>query len=316
MELKTIAIIGILGFLGLILLGVIGYYLFQRFRPKNKQKIDSQKVDLKDIYRVIIGDRTGSIFKATRMIMAYRWVDSNDNVYLREDGTDDQGRLVPRFLELMPGDSFKVTKLDQPSLKKELNEAKKELKELETYEKQSNERSDKNEEDIFERIAILEAKVKASKYGTSDSSYLFYDVDNIPAFYYVRHEGNFVPFKWDIDTSTIRVSEEAKRKRANLSRVEAKEVFSYKKSKINWVAVAGAVFFILLLGAMIWYNVELIQSNSESDLTKLREENLRLSKEYVELIQNQAEQCYKVNVIDNISNLPPDLSSRAKVTIN
>ncbi len=252
----------------------------QVIKNPEEQKVESKKIN-KAEYKVIIKDKIGGVARTIKEIKAYRWKDELDEVvYLKNDDE--------RFIEIFPEQindfkNYKETEVDAL--------IKKYQKILEAERDRDTE--DINEKDIEFELLKLQAKKRSFKFN-HNSSYLDLDQNNQPTFTFLRQGSDFLPFKWDLDSKTIFVPSDNRKKSASLALRNKESKYNTKKL-LDGISIVLVVIGFLMLGAggyMIFKANNTAQeafANYEtSELAVLQRQCLEATAEQAKLIQEAA----------------------------
>lgn len=253
------------------------------------KKDKSQKNKIRPDYRIIVKDKLGYTPRTVKIFVAQRWVDEDDLVEYLYNPDEN-------FIELLPKDEQDFSRLNEKEIDIKIKELSYKLKkDIEEDNPALNQKNIK-----FELNKYL-AKKRALKY-SPNSSYMGFGADGLPEITYLRLGTDYIPFKWDLDTSTVWLNSETKRKKAAISRRNKKQKYSTQDvlTLINLIWTG-----VLLLGTigLLWLGgsgvSQLMTTYSESEIAKIQQQCLANTVEATQSIENSARQ---VETITNILN--------------
>jgi len=199
---------------------------------KKKQKEaseDSNKEVNKAEYKIVLVEKLGGTVRTIKSFFASRFNDEDDNVvYLKNDKL--------KFIEIFPQQITDFKNYTEEEVNKLLK------KYTDILQKERDVDSDAiNDKDIEYEILKLKAKKRSFKFD-ENASYLSFDENSRPTFYFLREGSTFHPLKWDTDTKTIFTPSDNRKKSASLSLRNKQNKYNTKK------LLDGASIILLIVG--------------------------------------------------------------------
>ncbi len=229
------------------------------FKKKNKIKADDEgdtsKVSTPK-YKIVVLESLGKQTREVRRFSAERFIDETDNVvYLRHEKF--------KFFEIFPEDEPKKIDLSTEEIDKKLEEIQRLLKSPKTMKEKG--LNPKNLE--YDQMKFGAWK-RALTYGT-DASYISFDQQSSPTFYFLRKGSTFYPFKWDTDTSTVYAASDNKKKKSTIA-LRNKEN-KYKTKKFVETSTLIFLLIVIVVGLVeIWGAAKLFKSYDESEIAAIK----------------------------------------------
>jgi hypothetical protein len=223
----------------------------------NKESSMTKKDEIaKATYKVVIKEKLGSTLRTVREFPAVRFIDEEDHVvYLQSEPN--------KFYEIFPEAMVDYNNFTEKEVDTRLDKTKKELiKQRDLPEPTIN---PKNLE--FE-ILKLQGKKRSFKF-SKNSSYITYDENGKPTFYYLRQGSTFIPMKWDSDTSTIYTPSDNKKKSAAIAlrNKRNKYITQDKALQYSFFLIAVAIIAFAISGYMLLKTYDKV---SESEIVDAR----------------------------------------------
>lgn len=266
------------------------------FKKKEEKKVE-EPIDIQDSnfgkentgtkttkssakYKVIIKESLGKTTRTVRTIEAERFIDEDDNVvYLRS--------VKDKFFEVFPEDHKDIIQLTDEELSKKIVEIKDLLRKPKLMrEKEINPHNLKSD------LLKFQAQKRSLEYG-DDASYVSWDEQGRPEFYYLRKGSTFFPMKWDVDTSTIYTASDNKKKKSVLLLRNKENKYATKK----FVEITTIVFLIILVvvGIVeIWGAAKMFSSYDDSEIAALKRACVNDMLETSKAIQVSAENVARI----------------------
>lgn len=231
-------------------------------------------------YKVIIKESLGKTTRTVRTIEAERFIDEDDNVvYLRS--------VKDKFLEVFPEDHTDLIQLTSDELTKKIVEIKELLRKPKLIRE-----NEINPANLKADLLKFEAQKRSLLYG-KDASYVSWDENGKPEFYYLRKGSTFFPLKWDVDTSTIYTASDNKKKKSVLLLRNKENKYATKK----FVEITTIVFLIILVvvGIVeIWGAAKMFSSYDASEIAAIKRACVNDMLETSKAIQVSAENVAKI----------------------
>lgn len=253
----------------------IGESTFGRVTNDDKSKNESKTTKSSAKYSVVIKESLGSITRTVKVISAERFIDEDDHVvYLRN--------TKAKFLEVFPEDHTDLIKLTEEELTLKVTEIRALLRNTKKMKEK-----DINPHNLEFDLMKYEAKKRSLKYG-QDDSYVSFDTNGRPEFFYLRKGSTFFPFKWDTDTSTIYTASDNKKKKSILA-IRNKENKYRPKKLIELGTVIFLIVNICLAAVLIWGFNKQFKSYDESEIAAIKRACVDQEIEAVLAIKNAAQ---------------------------
>lgn len=229
------------------------------FKKKQKLKADDEGDTSKAAtpkYKIVVLESLGKQTREVRRFNAERFIDETDNVvYLRNEKL--------KFFEIFPEDEPQKIDLS-------IDEIDKKLEEIQDYLKSPKKMKDKglNPKNLEYDQMKFGAQKRALSYGT-DASYISFDQQSSPTFYFLRKGSTFYPFKWDTDTSTVYAASDNKKKKSTIA-LRNKEN-KYKTKKFVETSTLIFLLIVIVVGLVeIWGAAKLFKSYDESEIAAIK----------------------------------------------
>lgn len=199
-------------------------------KKDKKEKNEVNKAE----YKIVLFEKLGGTARIIKTFDAHRFRDDEDHVvYLKNDSS--------KFLEIFPqqvNDFKNYTEKEVDSLIKKYQDQLESERELD---------SDVNDKNVEYELLKLKAKKRSFKF-SEDASYLCFDDNSRPTFYFLREGSNFFPFKWDTETKTIFVPSDNRKKSASLALRNKQNKYNTKKILDGLSILLIIVGFVMALG--------------------------------------------------------------------
>lgn len=194
-------------------------------KKENKEKNEVNKAE----YKIVLLEKLGGTVRIIKSFFASRWKDEEDHViYLKNDDKS------VKFMEIFPqqiNDLKNYTEKEVDQLIEKYSKILERERDRDTEEL--------NEKDIEFQLLKLKAKKRSFKFD-SNASYLSFDENARPTFYFLREGSTFFPFKWDTETKNIFVPSDNRKKSASIS-------LRNKENKYNTKKLLDGVSIVLLV---------------------------------------------------------------------
>jgi len=253
---------------------------FFKKKPKKEDVLIEEGIK-KQSYIIKIYEQLGSTVREVRTFEAKRFVDKeNHTVFLKNDHKKID------FLEVFPETLDELQKFDKEKIKFQINCVQKELDDID----------DKFTTDLdFKELEFKLRRLKAIQRSLNfkSGSYVSFDSDGQPNFYFKREGSTFHPFKWDLDTSTIYTASDNKKKSSimNLRNKEEK----YNKTTLIETSTMILLFIgvVLTLGN-VFGGIYMWKSYDNSNLNDMKTENLKTFKICSNILLDDAKNIGKI----------------------
>lgn len=213
--------------------------LFRRKKNLKDAYESEKKSDKSGNYKIHIYEAFGKTPKKIKSFTAKRWVDEDDLIpYLRYKDPETDKLWLEIFPEQVKDFVHESEKQIEDKLKKVRTKLVEERKKKEPT---------VNFKDLEYEIMKLDAKLRTFKF-SRDSSYVSLNEYSEPEFFYKREGSNYVPFKWDLDTSSIYTPSDNKKKSATIALRNKENKYPTTPASHK---VLGLIFLaILMIGAV------------------------------------------------------------------
>lgn len=224
------------------------------FRKKNKNIENLETKEVVALERnVVIWEKVGNTDSFVSEFKVKRLFDEKDRTsYLINE--------KKRFFELEPQQERDFVKMSKDEIEKKLKSLREALK------KEQQQDTEKiNDKNLEFEILQLEAKLRYYKYDPA-TSYLRFGKGGVKQYEFLRDGNTLYPYKRDLDTATIYIPNDTKRKKAGVSR--GNKINKYSKHK---KILEGGAVFIFFAGLIMFCvgGYALIKTQSTYDDTNL-----------------------------------------------
>jgi len=273
---------------------------------KNKKKEDEFNYDQKkniskNLYNVILKEKTGSTTATYSRFTAVRWFEEDSEIaYLKNNKNG--------FLQVMPEqENFDLTTLDKSKLitEKELIEA--DLNEIESMTDTAEIiETYGNPKNLQWKLAIVNAKLHALKY--KPRVYGEFAENGEKEFVFLRVGSHYIPKSIDVETFTEFYPSDSKKMNFAFTHRNKQQKHGMG-TKLMSAALMGAwVFGLVFLGASAYILKQNLSSYSESEVIKARnnvletsslilDNNARQSKEITQIYETVAEKLIEPTIV-------------------
>jgi len=249
---------------------------------KSKKKKEEEEQKAKRInkaqYKVHIYEKyTNNMPRHIKSFVCDRYVDEDDNVpYLKND--------TENFYEIFPNDENVVIKESKQELEKQLQ------KKEEQYKKESDkEIPNVNFADLRDDIKKIRKKLRTFDY-SKDAGYPSLGDNNMPEFIFIREGSSFFPTKWDLETQTIIVPSDSKKKQSLFSLRNKEQKYPTGADKIKattWVFFVASIIFVMFNLWIGWKNVD---TYSENRINQIMEDQVKYVNDITKDVKGEADQ--------------------------
>jgi len=198
---------------------------------KNKKiKEEKEKNEVnKAEYKIVLVEKLGGTVRVIKSFFASRWKDEEDHVVYLKNGDKSVA-----FMEIFPQQINDFKNYGE-------NEVDKLIDKYSTILERERDRDTEelNDKDVEYELLKLKAKKRSFKFD-SNASYLSFDENARPTFYFLREGSTFFPLKWDTNTKNIFVPSDNRKKSASIS-------LRNKENKYNTKKLLDGVSIVLLV---------------------------------------------------------------------
>lgn len=226
----------------------------------------------KTIYNVGVVEGLGSVPREIKKFQTNRYRDPEDDlIYLASKKID--------FFGLFPSSKDQVINFTERDCKTKIAHYRKKLKDLTNKKQPDSDNKITNIKSIELQIKKWEAKARYFKYNHKDSSFLYFDQQNIPSFMFNRVGSDMIPIAWDLSTQHLFIMSDTRKKTLKISRDRKDKKYGQADNIFKTIGFGVLVIaFLLFLLSVYTYN----KSNdlySENEFNKLKAENIALQQE-------------------------------------
>lgn len=200
-------------------------------KKKEEEQNDINKEVNKAEYKIILVEKLGGTVRVIKSFFASRFIDEEDNVvYLRNEKL--------KFLEIFPQQINDFKNYSEEEVNALINKYTRILQQ-----ERKEDTDGINDKDLEFELLKLKAKKRSFEF-SPNSSYLSFDENSRPTFYFLREGSTFHALKWDTDTKNIFTPSDNRKKSASLA-------LRNKQNKYNTKKLLDGVSIILIIVGFI-----------------------------------------------------------------
>jgi len=212
----------------------MGFFSKKKKKEQQDENVGqgSNKEVNKAEYKIVLLEKLGGTVRIIKSFHAHRWIDIEDHVvYLKHDKL--------KFMEIFPQQVNDFKNYTEKEVEKLIKD-KQALLEKE----RDTDSENINDKDIEYDLLKLKAKQRSFKFDDK-ASYLSFDENARPTFYFLREGSTFFPFKFDTETKNIFIPSDNRKKSASIALRNKENKYDTKK------IMDGATILMLIVGFLM-----------------------------------------------------------------